>query len=65
MTIEEFIAELKPMVRYENGKHYMGSTILTNQEVNHMLKVMGVEPYTELSSNERTRIRQRVFKECT
>ena len=64
MTIEEFIAELKPMVRYENGKHYMGSTILTNQEVNHMLKLLIGDEYTKLSYNQRKKMRQRVFKEC-
>ena len=65
MTIEDFIKELKPLVRYNKEKdlHIMGSTILTNQEVNHMLHIMIGEDYDKLSSNKRTKMRQRVFKE--
>lgn len=67
MTVEEFIKELKPMVRYDKEKnlHYMGSTILTNQEINVMLDVMLGDNYTKKTSNERTKIRQRIFKEIT
>ena len=64
MTIEEFIKELKPLVRYEKDKHYMGSTILTNQELDTMLEIMLEEDYTKLNYNKRKKIRQRVFKEC-
>ena len=67
MKIEEFIKELKPMCKYdkEEDRHYMGSTILTNQELNHMLHIMIGDDFDSLSSNKRTKIRQRVFKEIT
>lgn len=67
MTIEEFIKELKPMTRYDIGDniHYMGSTILTNQEMNRMLEVMLEDDYTQLNYTQRKKIRQRVFKEIT
>lgn len=67
MKIEEFIKELKPMCHYnkEEDKHYMGSTILTNQELNHMLHIMIGEPYDKLSGNKKKKIRQRIFKEIT
>jgi len=65
MTVEEFIKELKPMVKYDKDRqlHYMGSTILTNQEINVMLDMMLGDDYKTKSSRERTKIRQRIFKE--
>lgn len=65
MTLKEFIEELKAMVIYDKEKnlHYMGSTILTNQELIVMLETMLGDDYTSLSSNERTKMRQRIFKE--
>lgn len=64
MKVEEFIKELKPMVRFDNGKHIMGSTILTNKELDRMLEVMLKEDYTKLNYSNKRKIRQRVFKEC-
>lgn len=66
MTIEEFIKELKPMCYYnkEEDKHYMGSTILTNQELDTMLEIMLEENYTKFNYRNKRIIRQRVFKEC-
>lgn len=66
MTIDEFIVELKPMVRFDrdDNKHYMGSTILTNQELNHMLHLMiDKKKYSYLSYTKRKKIRQKIFKE--
>lgn len=65
MTIDELIEELKALVNYdkEKDKHYMGSTILTNQEVHHILTVTVGKEYTELNGSQRTKVRQRVFKE--
>lgn len=65
MTVEEFIEELKPMVTYDKAKriHMMGSTILTNMEVKHMLHIMLGEDYDNLSKREQTIIKRRVFDE--
>lgn len=67
MTLKEFIEELKPMVYYDKKtkRHMMGSTILTNQELIVMLETMLGDDYINLTSNERTCIRQKVFKEIT
>lgn len=66
MTLDEFIEELKPLVQWNDQEkvHYMGSTILTNQEVGYMLEKLIDKEYTNKSSKERTKMRQRVFKEC-
>ena len=66
MTLEEFIETLKELVTYnkKEDKHYMGSTVLTNQEVNGMLELLLEDEYTKLSGTQKTKIRQRVFKEC-
>ena len=66
MTIDEFIKELKPMVKYDKQRklHMMGSTILTNQELIFMLERVVGDDYKKLSSRKRTKIRQRVFNEC-
>ncbi len=67
MTLEHFITTLKSLVVYdkEKDKHIMGSTVLTNQELNHMLIVVIGDDYTKLNGTQRTKIRQRVFKEIT
>ncbi len=65
MTIKEFIKELNPMVIYdkEQERHMMGSTILTNQELHHMLKVVVGEEYTKLSNTQQMKTRRIIFKE--
>jgi transcriptional regulator CtsR len=65
MKIEEFIKELKPLVTYDvtQDKHYMGSMVLTNQEIHGMLKLLIGDEYTKLNGTQRTKMRQRVFNE--
>ena len=69
MKLEEFIEELKSIVikkyskYHERDVHYMGSTILTNQEMKVMLETMLGDDYTNLSNAEQKRIRRKIFKE--
>ena len=65
MTLDEFIEEMKNLVQYKDNKHYMGSTVLTNQELNLMLETLLGDEYTKLNYSQRRRIRQQVFKECS
>jgi hypothetical protein len=69
MNIEEFIEQIKPTITYKHSPyhdcnvHYMGSTILTNKELDAMLIVSLEESYTKLNYTQRKKIRQKVFKE--
>jgi hypothetical protein len=67
LTIEEFINTLKPLVSYnkKEKRHYMGSTVLTNQELNGMLEVLLEDKYTKLNGTQREKMRERVFKDIT
>ena len=69
MSLEKFINELKTMVTtkyspyHKRYVHYMGSTILTNQEMKGMLEIMLGDDYTKLTNAQQKRMRRKIFKE--
>ena len=69
MSLEEFINELKAMVTtkyspyHKRYVHYMGTTILTNQEMKGMLEIMLGDDYTKLTNAQQKRMRRKIFKE--
>lgn len=66
ITIEQLIEEMKPLVEYRinERRHYMGSTILTNREMDAIMCVTLGDVYTLQSSTKRAKMRKRVFREC-
>jgi len=73
MKLDEFIEIVKDRTylkqspyKVHKGKivHYMGKTILTNQELDHMLKIMLKEDYTSLNGTQREKMREKVFNAC-
>ena len=67
MKLDEFINTIKPMITikesaFHKGKvHYMGSTILTNQEMKVMLETMLGDDYTKLSNAAKKKLRREIF----
>jgi|LGOV01.1.fsa_nt_gb hypothetical protein len=65
LDVKEFINELIPLVRFNKEKHihYMGSTILTNDEMKAMLSVIYGDEYNNLPNNEQRKLRDYIFDE--
>ena len=66
MNEQDFIKELKPMVRmgtsqwHDHDVHYMGTTILTSDEMRLMLSRF-IDGFDKLSTTEQNKMRHRVF----
>lgn len=65
IDVTMFIEVLKPLVTYDapNRTHYMGSTILTNHEMDVMLSIYYKEEYNDLKYSDKRKLRNYIFDE--